>query len=105
MDHFITLNQLTVRDAIEGATAAYFQTAYHTVAFTEMKAGAEIPWHEDQQESIDIVLEGELEMQIGTATGTLRRGMISFVPPKTLHKATAITDCKVVTVIHPQRKL
>ena len=105
MEHFITFGNLETSVAIEGATAAFLQTGYQTVAFTDMKAGAEIPLHEDEQESIDIVLEGELEMQVGAARAILTRGMMSFVPPRTSHCAKALTDCKVVTVIHPRREL
>lgn len=105
MSNFIELDGLEAINAMEGATVAYFQTNYHTVGFTAMAAGAEIPLHQHVQEAIDIVLEGELEMQIGETTGRLVRGMMSFVPSNVLHKAKAVTDCKIVTILHPQREL
>jgi quercetin dioxygenase-like cupin family protein len=103
MNHFIELNKLEIIDRLSGTTATYFQAAYSTIAYTEMKAGAEVPPHQHIQEAIDIVLEGELEMQIGENTGLLKQGMMSFVPPGILHRAKAVTDCKVVTVLHPKR--
>ncbi len=103
MDHFIKLNSLEIKDRLPGATAAYFQTAYSTVAYTEPKAGAEIPIHNHANEAIDILLEGELEMQVGDFTDLLRSGMMSFVPSNTFHKAKALSDCKVVTILHPKR--
>lgn len=104
MNHFIALDSLEANNAMEGATVAYFQTDYHTVGFTTMKAGAEVPLHQHVQEAIDIVLEGALEMKIGETTGVLTRGMMSFVPSNVPHQARAVTDCRVVTILHPQRK-
>jgi quercetin dioxygenase-like cupin family protein len=64
MNHFIDLKTLKVKDSLPGATAAYFQTEHLTLAFTELKAGAQIPLHNHPQEAVDIILKGELEMQI-----------------------------------------
>lgn len=105
MGHFIAFHDLPVSLSIEKATVAFFQATHQTIAFTDMKAGAEVPLHEDMQESIDIVLEGELEMTIAGITGILTQGMMSFIPAHTPHQARAVSDCKVVTVIHPQRQL
>jgi quercetin dioxygenase-like cupin family protein len=105
MNHFIQLNKLTVKDELPGATAAYFQTVYSTMAYTEMQAGAIIPLHHHVNEALDIVLEGILEMQIGDKTDTLYPGMMSFVPSNIQHGAKAITDCKIVTVLHPKRQV
>ena len=105
MNPFIELKLLDVKDKLPGATAAYFQTAHSTVAYTEMKAGAEIPLHKHVNEAVDIILEGELEMKIGERTEILKPGMMSFVPSNVLHKARALSDCKAVTILHPQKEL
>lgn len=105
MKHFIDLKTLMVKDTLPGATAAYFQTEHFTLAFTELKTGAEIPLHNHVQEAADIILEGELEMQIADTISVLKPGMISFVPSNIFHKAKAISDCKVVTVLHPKREI
>jgi quercetin dioxygenase-like cupin family protein len=105
MEHFITLDSLKISGAIERATVAFFETTHHTIAFTDMKEGAEVPLHEDMQESIDIVLEGILEMEIDGTSGILTPGMISLIPARVPHKARAVSDCKVITVIHPKRAL
>ncbi|RPD39517.1 cupin domain-containing protein [Chitinophaga barathri] len=105
MSNFITLDKLKTKDALEGATVSFFQTDYQTVGYTVMKAGAEVPLHQHPQEAIDIVLEGMLQMTIGESTGILIRGMTSFVPSNVPHTAKAITDCKVITILHPQRKI
>lgn len=105
MKHFIELKALEIKDSLPGATAAYFQTEHLTLAFTELKAGSEIPLHNHPNEAVDIVLEGELEMHIANTTDVLKRGMMSFVPSNAFHKAKALTDCKVVTVLHPKREI
>jgi quercetin dioxygenase-like cupin family protein len=105
MNNFITLDNLKTANAMEGADVAFFQTDYHTVGYTIMKAGAEVPLHQHVQEAMDIVLEGTLEMQIGETTGILTPGMMSFVPSNVQHRAKAVTDCKVVTILHPQRQI
>ncbi len=103
MDHFILLNKLEALEAITGAFLSSIQTENLTVAYTDMQAGVEIPLHHHVEEAIDIVLEGELEMQIGKAVDMLKHGMISLVPSNVPHRAKAITDCKVVTIFYPRR--
>lgn len=103
MNHFIEFNTLEVKDTLPGASAAYFQTAYSTIAYTELKTGAVIPPHNHMNEAVDIVLEGVLEMQIGETKAMMQPGMMSFVPSNVMHSAKAITDCKVATVLHPKR--
>ena len=105
MNHFIKMNTLEVKDTLPGASAAYFQTAHSTIAYTELKTGAVIPMHNHMNEAVDIVLDGVLEMQIGETKAMMQRGMMSFVPSNVMHSARAMTDCKVVTVLHPQRSM
>jgi quercetin dioxygenase-like cupin family protein len=105
MNHFIDLKTLEIKDSLPGATAAYYQTEYLTVAFTEMQTGAEIPLHNHLQEAVDIILEGELEMQINSNTNILKPGMLSHVSSNVMHKAKAITNCKTITILYPKREI
>lgn len=105
MKNFIDLKALKIKDVLPGATAAYFQTAFSTFTYTELSAGAEIPLHNHVQEAVDIMLEGKLEMEIDGEANILKQGMMSFVPSNIFHKAKAITDCKVLTVLHPKRNV
>jgi quercetin dioxygenase-like cupin family protein len=104
MNYFISLKQLETLEAMQGVLLASVQTENLTVAYTDMKAGVEIPLHHHPEEAVDIILDGILEMQIGEKSDTLSHGMISIVPSDSMHKAKAITDCKVVTIFYPQRK-
>jgi quercetin dioxygenase-like cupin family protein len=105
MNHFISLNKLAGLEAMKGAFLSSVQTENLTIAYTDMKAGVEIPLHHHPEEAVDIILEGIPEMQIGEKTDTLSHGMISIIPSNILHSAKAITDCKVVTIFYPKRSL
>jgi quercetin dioxygenase-like cupin family protein len=103
MNHFITLNELNMQEAMKNAWLGSVQTENMTVAYTDMKAGVEIPLHQHPEEAVDIMLEGKLEMQIGEVSSILIAGMISIVPSNIPHRAKAISDCRVVTVFYPKR--
>jgi hypothetical protein len=45
MNHFISLNKLAALEAMKGAFLSSVQTENLTVAYTDMKAGVEIPLH------------------------------------------------------------
>lgn len=103
MDHFVSLDKLALQELIKNGFAAFLQTENLTIAYTDMKAGVEIPLHHHPEEAVDIVLEGEFEMQVGEKTDVLKNGMISLVPSNVPHRAKAITDCKVVSILYPRR--
>jgi len=105
MDQFISLNQLALTEPITGAFLGTMQTANLTIAYTELKAGVTIPLHHHPEEAVDIILDGELQMQVGDDTSIMSRGMMSVVPSNVPHTATAVSDCKVVTVFYPRRGL
>src|SRR5262245_11013168 len=103
MKYLISLSELALQELIKDGFVGFMQMENLTLAYTDMKAGVEVPLHQHPEEAADIVLEGELEMQVGETTGVLRNGMISIVPSNVPHRAKAITDCKVVTVFYPKR--
>lgn len=105
MNYFIELDKLSATETLKGALLRSANTENLTIAYTDMKAGVEIPMHNHLEEAVDIILEGILEMQIGEKTDTLTYGMASIVPSNVPHKAHAITNCKVVTIFYPKRKL
>ena len=105
MEKFIQLDKLALKEMMKGGFAGFVQTENLTVAYTDMKPGVEVPWHEHPEEAIDIILEGELEMNIGPDNSVLKQGMITIVPGNVPHRAVAITECKVITIFYPQRKL
>lgn len=105
MKHFISLNNLPLKEIIKGGFVSSLQTENLTLSYTHLKAGTEIPLHQHPEEAVDILLTGLLEMEIGDGTDTLSTGMMSIVPGNIPHRAKAITDCKVLTVFFPQRDI
>ena len=105
MNYFIELDKLEANEALKGALLGTLQTENLTLAFTKMKAGTKIPLHHHVAEAVDIVLEGEMEMEIGGLVSRVKHGMLSIVPSDVPHKAKAVTDCKVVTILYPRREM
>ena len=80
-------------------------TAKETQKYMEIGIPAPVPLHHHHEEAVDVVVDGELEMQIGDSKGILKHGMISLVPSNMPHRAKAISDSKVVTIFYPRREL
>jgi quercetin dioxygenase-like cupin family protein len=105
MSYFIELRKLSAFENLQHVFMSSVQTENLAVAFTEIKSGIEIPLYHQPEEAVYIPLEGTLEMTIGNNSELLAPGIISIVPPNTLHSAKAITNCNVITVFYPQRKI
>jgi len=105
MKQFITLTNMPLKEVLKGAFISSLQTENLTISYSYLKAGTEIPMHQHPEEAVDILLNGLLEMEIGSSTNSMTTGMISIVPGNIPHRAKAITDCKVLTVFFPQRDI
>lgn len=104
MSNFISLNKLPMLELISNGFVGSVQTEHMTIAYSELKAGVEIPLHQHIEEAIDIILDGELEMQIGDETAVITTGMVTAVPSNVPHSARALSECRVVTIFYPQRR-
>ncbi|HEU4471531.1 MAG TPA: cupin domain-containing protein [Flavisolibacter sp.] len=82
----------------------FIHTENMTVAFNELKAGAEVPTHQHVHETIDFVQEGTLLMTIGEETIEMTAGSVAHVPSNVWHSARALSDCKVINVFYPVRE-
>jgi mannose-6-phosphate isomerase-like protein (cupin superfamily) len=52
--------------------------------------GGQVPWHNQDQEEIYFVLEGEGEMCLGEEKTTLVGGQAIYIPPRVFHQLTNI---------------
>jgi len=50
--------------------------------------GGQVPWHNQEQEEIYFVLEGEGEMCLGEERRQLRAGQAVYIPPGVYHQLT-----------------
>ena len=50
--------------------------------------GGQVPWHNQEQEEIYLVLEGEGEMCLGTERQMMHSGQAVYIPPRVFHQLT-----------------
>jgi quercetin dioxygenase-like cupin family protein len=105
MKHFFQLSELSKLAVPDKSfDVRFINTDNMTVAFNELKAGAEVPEHTHIHETIDFVQEGTLQMTINNETVEMNAGAVARVPSNIPHKAIALTDCKVINIFYPARE-
>lgn len=105
MKHFFQLSELSKLPVSDNRfDVRFIHTDNITVAFNEMKAGAEVPAHTHVHETIDYIQEGALQMTIGEETFEMHAGAVARVPSNIPHSAKAVTDCKVINFFYPARE-
>ncbi len=52
--------------------------------------GGQVPWHNQQQEEVYFVLEGEAEMCLGAEKQIIRSGQAAYIPGGVFHQITNI---------------
>ena len=105
MKHYFKLSELQKLDVPNDMfDVRFIHTDNITVAFNELKAGAEVPAHHHIHETIDYVQEGELEMTIGNEIVQMSAGSVARILSNISHSAKALTDCRVVNVFYPVRE-
>ena len=50
--------------------------------------GGQVPWHNQEQEEIYFVLEGEGEMCLGEEKQAIKSGQAAYIPPQVFHQLT-----------------
>ncbi len=75
--------------------------------------GGQVPWHNQEQEEIYLILEGKGEMCLGEERQVLTAGQAVYIPPGVYHQLTNIGDepLKMIycysggEVAHPHQEL
>ncbi|MFI5170838.1 MAG: cupin domain-containing protein [Chitinophagales bacterium] len=104
MDPFLNIDDLTQREVAPGFFGKFIHSEKITVAYWEVKQGAEIPFHDHVHEMMVNVIEGKLELTIGDKTEIIQFGTVGIIPSNVPHKAKAVTDCKIIDVFYPVRE-
>jgi mannose-6-phosphate isomerase-like protein (cupin superfamily) len=52
--------------------------------------GGQVPWHNQEQEEIYFIIEGEAEMCLGEERQRLTTGQAVYIPPRVFHQLTNI---------------
>ncbi len=92
------------RQLVPGFTGHYVHGKDMTLGYIEIKAGNDLPQHQHPHEQITFILEGQLDMVIGSEACSLSAGMYYVIPSNVPHGAVAVTDCKVIDVFNPVRE-
>ena len=74
------------------------------LSFVEISEGADMQMHSHPNEQVGVVLEGEIDIIIGTATRTLKPGDIYLLPPHVPHGVRSKGKARVLDVFCPPRK-
>jgi mannose-6-phosphate isomerase-like protein (cupin superfamily) len=73
---------------VVGGASPIQATAFSLGHVTLEPNGGQVPWHNQDQEEIYLVLEGEGEMCLGTEKTTLGAGEAVYIPPHEFHQLT-----------------
>ena len=73
---------------VVGGASPIQATAFSLGHVTLEPNGGQVPWHNQEQEEIYFVLEGEGEMCLGEEKTTLATGQAVYIPPRVFHQLT-----------------
>lgn len=73
--------------------AAPIQATHFSMGYVTLEPqGGQVPWHNQEQEEVYFVLEGEGEMCLGEERRTLSAGQAAYIPSGQFHQLTNIGD-------------
>ena len=75
-----------------------------TLAYWDVKKGAQVPEHAHHHEQMMQVLEGRFEFTLEGLCKEYGVGEIVVIPPNHKHSARALTDCKIMDIFSPVRE-
>lgn len=88
----------------EGLFGRYVHGENASLGLVEIEKGSILPLHHHIHEQITYIIEGELEMTIGSETMVLTPGYYYVIPSNVPHSAIAHTNCIVIDVFSPVRE-
>ena len=62
------------------------------------RRGGQVPWHNQDQEEIYLILEGSGEMCLGSERRTVEAGQAVFIPPREYHQLTNTGEERMVMI-------
>src|SRR5579885_2267717 len=73
--------------------ASPIQAASFAMGYVTLEPhGGQVPWHNQEQEEVYLILEGVGEMCLGSERMTLQTGQAVYIPPRVYHQLTNIGD-------------
>lgn len=69
--------------------ASPIQASHFALGYVTLDAnGGQVPWHNQEQEEIYFILEGEGEMCLGDERAAIRAGEAVYIPSRVFHQLT-----------------
>ena len=100
----IKLNELPGKEFFPGYHGKMIHTKEMTLAFWDVRAGAEVPEHSHHNEQVMQVLEGRFQFTLDGHTAEYQVGELVVIPAHAVHSGKAITDCRLMDVFCPARE-
>jgi unsaturated pyranuronate lyase len=100
---FIDTTKLKVIERKPGWHGRYFDSPSMTFAHYDFEKGSSIHEHAHPEEEVWQVLDGELEIKIGSVKKRVGPGSVGIVPPNTRHKVRALSDGRAIVTDTPRR--
>ena len=98
------IKDITPKELVKGFAGHYAHGKDLTLGYIEIQAGHQLPQHDHIHEQITYIIEGQLDMVIGSEQVSLTAGSFYVIPSGVSHGAFAATDCKVIDVFNPVRE-
>jgi quercetin dioxygenase-like cupin family protein len=100
----IDTNKLEALEKRPGWRGHIFHSQTMTFAHWDFSKGATIHAHDHEQEEVWHIVEGELELTIGSKSHIAGPGMVAIVPPHAAHEVKALSDGMAIVADYPLRK-
>ena len=98
------IKNIKPKELAPGITGYYAHGEKSSLGYLELKKGSQVPLHSHINEQITYIIEGQLDMMIGSVACSLTDGMYHVIHANVPHSAIAITDCKVIDAFSPVRE-
>ena len=101
---FINLNDINVKEPIQGFKGKFIHTENLTVVYWKIKAGSQMPEHSHPHEQVTTLIEGEFALSSNGKTKHVKPGDVAVFQSNNKHGGIAITDCYIIDVFYPVRE-
>ena len=102
---FINIESLAVKTPVEGVEIRVVPGDKMTLVFFYLAAGAVIPEHSHPHEQIGTVLNGSLELSIGTEKRIVHPGQAYVIPSDVPHSGNNLeAPSEIIEVFSPPRE-
>ena len=95
--------QIEAREVVPGFLGRFIHTDNMTMAYWEIREGAELPQHDHHHEQVVNMLAGEFELTVDGQPRRLTPGDVVVLPSHVPHSGRALTDCRILDVFQPCR--